>query len=177
MSDGELDICLARTAGGDAGALHELYNELGSAVFAVARTITGDRQLAEDVLQDVFIKVFASANTYRKGGKPRAWVMRIARNQAISVLRKRRWEVAAGTDNTPDTRIESNTEAVPETVELNRALDTLARADREIVLLSVLGELSNREVASMLGIPKGSVSWRYRNALSKLKDLLSGFSL
>lgn len=173
MSDGELDGCIARTAGGDAGALHEIYTELRGAVFALALSVTGDRPLAEDVLQDVFVKVYAGACSYRRGN-PRAWIMRIARNQAISALRKRRRELPVQEPREGREGSEGDTASVPEALELNRALETLDGTEREVVLLSVLAELPNREVAGLLGIPRGSVSWRYRTAIEKLREYLSG---
>jgi RNA polymerase sigma-70 factor (ECF subfamily) len=177
MSDGELDICIARTAAGDPRALYRLYDELGGAVFALAKSVTGDGRLAEDVLQDVFIRVHAGAKKYRAGGKPRAWVMRIARNEAVSTLRRRRREIPADSPADESAGGEGGAEAVPDRLELDRALGDLAPVEREIVLLSVLGGLPNREVAKLLGIPAGSVSWRYRAAMKKLRESLSAYVL
>lgn len=173
MSDGELENCVARTAGGDASALHALYEELGSAVFALARAITGDSQLAEDVLQDVFIKLYAAARSYRRQGKPRAWVMRIARNEAISAYRKRRREIPSETVAAEASSTGSQADAA-DTVALNDALSGLECRDREIVVLSVVGGLADRELAELLGIPQGSVSWRRRAALGRLRETLAG---
>lgn len=174
MSDNELDALIARTADGDAEGLRGLYDALGSAVYAVARAVTGDRHLAEDVLQDVFVQVYLKARTYRRKGRPRAWVIRIARNHAISTLRKRRREMPGyGASNTEDSRA-AGSEAWPDAMDMSKALGDLTPTERDVVLLSVVGELSNREVAGVLGIPLGSVSWRYRAAMDKLRDRLSG---
>jgi RNA polymerase sigma-70 factor (ECF subfamily) len=173
MNDGELESCIARTAEGNADALHCLYGELGDAVYALARAVTHDQLVAQDVLQDVFIKVYAAAGCYLPHGKPRAWVMRIARNEAISALRKRKRELPTDLQamEVPQRESEFTT---PEHVDMDRALKRLAPLEREIVLLSVLGGLTNREVAKLLGIPSGSVSWRYRAAIGKLRESLSG---
>lgn len=172
MSDAELDQCIARTAGGDAAALHELYDALGSAVFSLARAVTGDRQLAEDVLQDVFLKVHAGARAYRKRGSPRAWVMRIARNEAISAYRRRRREFPAEIMEEADAQAVSPDAA--DAIALNDALAELSNTDREIVVLGVVAGLTDRETAALLGMPQGSVSWRRRAALEKLRSTLAG---
>lgn len=175
MNDGELESCIARTAEGDADALHRLYGELSDAVYALARAVTRDARVAEDVLQDVFVKVYAAAGRYRAKGKPRTWVLRIARNEAISALRKRKRELPTDLQAMEIPQRES--EFTPEHVDMDRALEGLAPLEREIVLLSVLGGLTNREVAKLLGIPSGSVSWRYRAAIGKLRESLSGLAL
>jgi RNA polymerase sigma factor (sigma-70 family) len=170
MNDGEMERCIARAAGGDTDALHSLYDALRCAVFALALAVTRDRQLAEDVLQDVFVQVYAGAGSYR-GGKPRAWIMRIARNRAISVLRKRKHELPL-----PEPAPGENAAAAPELSEapdLEAALAALDGRDREIVVLSAVAELTNREIAGVLGMPQGSVSWRYRRAMSELRERLA----
>ena len=170
MSDGEMERCIARVAGGDMEALHALYDAMRGAVFALALAVTRDRQLAEDVLQDVFVQAYAGARSFR-GGRPRAWLMRIARNRAISVLRKRKREAPT---MEPLSDAAQATSELLEAPELERALACLDGRDREIVLLSAVAELTNREIAGVLGMPQGSVSWRYRLAMDRLRRTLEG---
>jgi RNA polymerase sigma-70 factor (ECF subfamily) len=83
----DAEAALEAIAAGDMDALEWLYRELRVPVFAVALAITADRGLAEDVLQETFLRVYTRARTYRPGSTPRAWMVEIARNLALDTVR------------------------------------------------------------------------------------------
>lgn len=76
----DAEAALEAIVAGDMDALEWLYRELRVPVFAVALAITADRGLAEDVLQETFLRVYTYARSYQPGSRPRAWVAAIARN-------------------------------------------------------------------------------------------------
>ncbi len=164
MGGEELDRWISLSAGGDIDALKRLYEALRSPVFLLAKTLLGDAALAEDILQETFIRVYEHARTYRPGTHPKAWVMRIARNLAISALRKRRWEKPA-----EEAVIDAAACVPPDALALDEALGTLGRMERQIVVLGVVADLTHREIAQVLSIPYGSVSFRHKKAMEKLR--------
>lgn len=165
VSDGELDMCISLSAGGDTDALKRLYEALRSPVFLLAKSLLNDEKAAEDILQETFIKAYENAGQYRPGTHPKAWVMRIARNLTFSAMRKAKWE-KPHEDAAAITDISSETS---DPVILDEALDTLERMEKEIVVLGVVAGLSHREIAKVLSIPTGSVSFRHKKAMEKLK--------
>lgn len=158
----EDDACLAAIVDGDIAALEQLYVELRVPVFAAALAISGDRSVAEDVLQETFVRVYSHAHTFRPGSAARAWVVTIARNLAFDALRRRAREVASGR---PDGRVDAR--ASP--LELIETLLELEPAERQIVALHDVAGLTHAEIARELGLPAGTVRWKYRVALGRLR--------
>ena len=166
---GDEDELMRQVAGGDMRALEALYHALRVRVFAVALAVTGDRGLAEDVMQDTFVRVYSSALGYRPEGKVRAWVLTIARHLALDAVRRRAREpasVLAGQSAAPG--------GGPDGVRLDlvNALLELGMTDRQIVVLHDMAGLTHAEIAAELELPPGTVRWRYRVALARLRPLV-----
>ena len=170
-SGGGLETLLARMGSGDRQALAELYERTRGAVYAAALAILGNADEAQDAAQDAFVRAWEAAGRYRPQGSPMAWLLTIARNEALMHLRKagrqttlsgEEWD-AAGSDPPPEDR------AV-----LQRALARLDPGERQIVLLHAVSGLKHREIASMLRMPLATVLSKYHRALKKLRVLLKG---
>ena len=98
----------------------------------------------------------------------------IARNMALDHLRSRGREVPLepqemGTQIDADPQIEKGYDEVIEDMSLAAALDSLTPAEREVVHMKVIGDLTFKHIAEILRIPMGTVTWRYRQAISKLR--------
>lgn len=167
MSD--LESSLAAVAGGDIGALEDVYRELRVPVFASALAILRDRTLAEDVLQETFIRVYDHAGMYQAGTRPVAWVLAIARNLAFDALRRASREQAS-----VDPRLGAGEDETISRLATTQALLALDADDRELVVLHDLGGLTHAEIAEILGLPAGTVRWRYRRALERLEQAFEG---
>jgi RNA polymerase sigma-70 factor (ECF subfamily) len=104
LTDEEL---IRRVQGGDAAALTELYDRYAGYVFAIAIRILGDRELAEEVVQDTFLSCWRRADSYQPArGRVASWLIGIARHRAIDSLRSRpsqdrRREAASFSDTDP----------------------------------------------------------------------------
>ena len=171
----DAEAALEAIVAGDMVALEWLYRELRVPVFAVALVITADRGLAEDVLQETFLRVYTHARTYRPGSRPRACVVAIARNLALDAVRARRREL-------PDEKVAKATvppvavgddQAVAGLM-VTEALLALPATERQIVVLHAIVDLTHAEIARALGLPAGTVRWRYRVALGRLETILEG---
>jgi RNA polymerase sigma factor (sigma-70 family) len=164
------DQLLRQIAGGDMRALETLYRGLRVQVFAVALAVVGDRGTAEDVMQDTFVRVYSAAPGYRPGSRARAWVLTIARHLALDAVRRRAREPAHGDVG----RSASAPGGEPGAIRLDvvNALLQLGEVDRQIVVLHDMAGLTHAEVAAELGLPPGTVRWRYRVALARLRPLV-----
>jgi RNA polymerase sigma-70 factor (ECF subfamily) len=161
-------------------ALGAIYDRYGRLVYAVALRITGDRQTAEEVVQDVFQSIWQAAGSYQPGaGAFASWLLGISRHRAIDATRSKRERARArerelnfdmpiaderGLDQEVDQRL------LRETV--RDALRALPDAQRRAIELAYYGGKTRAEIADELGEPVGTIKTRLRLGLLKLRDLL-----
>ncbi len=172
-STGEDHRLLERVASGERRALEEIYTRHGRELFRYLHTLTPDRQVAEEILQDTLVAVWRGAGTYKGRSSPRTWLFGVARRQAHNALRKHRLPVAErGTDEPAARDVE------PEEVLLAKArieelvdrLRALSPLHREVLALVFFHELSYEETAQILGVPIGTVKSRISNARRALRE-------
>ncbi|MBO3279077.1 RNA polymerase sigma factor [Intestinimonas butyriciproducens] len=163
---------LGRVGRGDLTALESLYLQTEKAVYALALSILRNPDDAQDVTQEVYLKVRAAAHLYVPQGKPLAWLFTITRNLCRDLQR-----VQARTGQAPDgleddVRFSYVSDPTDRLV-LEAALKTLGEDERQVVLLHAVSGLRHREIARDLGLPLSTVLSRYSRALKKLKRCLS----
>jgi RNA polymerase sigma-70 factor (ECF subfamily) len=174
---------IARVAAGDTRAMEHLYTRYARVVYGLALKILANAELAEDVVQETFWRVWNRATTFQAGsGAFAAWLFGIARNLCIDELRRqqsRPGRPGAGNDDLalaaiPD--IQASLDEVAWEAERRRlittALSELPADQRQVIELAYFGGLSQREIADHLNNPLGTVKTRVRLALQKLKTLL-----
>lgn len=168
-------------ANGDTNALKHIYDLLGQQIYNLSFSILKDHHLAEDNSQEVFLKLYYESKTYKKDSNCKAWIMSITRNNAIDLLRKRKNIIY--TDFTDENGNE-NSELVKDNISnfetntcnklsLKDAMIRLDDSSREIVYLHLDVGLKFKEISEVLNSPLGTVTWKYREALQKLKELLN----
>ena len=172
MNDDRLREALSLLRRGDAAAFEQIYAELSTPLFTVLLRITRDRELSEDLLQEVFLKLYRSPPG-PDVAKPRAYLFQSARNLALDALRRR----SDTLDLEQISDLPQPAEDLTRRLDLERAFAALAREERELVSLHLNGGLTFRELARITGTPLGTVLWRYRKAIGKLRILLNGGSL
>jgi len=182
QEDQDLEL-MQRLAKGDEGALVALFERHGSAVYGLARKVVSDAQLAEEVLQDAFLRVAREAHAYRPssaGVLP--WLLRIARNAAIDVLRKRKRDRRAAGDEmleaVADARVPGALDGVALdefSSEVKKALAELPDGPRKALDLAYFAGLTQSEIAQKLGIPLGTAKTWVRNGLMSLRERLGKF--
>ena len=165
MSEEELsDLCRQ----GDNRARRELYERYSGALMAVCLRYVADRETAEDVLQDGFIRIFKSMNrfTYIGEGSLKAWLSRVMANEALGYLRKQnaRMQQEVDTDEIPDMPDEDeDVDDIPQSV-LMELIRQLPDGYRTVFNLYVFEEKSHKEIAALLGITEHTSSSQFYRA-------------
>jgi RNA polymerase sigma-70 factor (ECF subfamily) len=170
---------LRQVAAGDEGAIEALYGRYGRACFALARRILDDPQLAEDVVQQVFLALWQGSGYDPSRGAVSTWLLSVTHHKAVDAVRResnRRKRLAgeqvlleaAAAGPGPDDEAWASLRA-----ERTRdGLRGLPAEQREVLLLAYYGGYTQREIAEMTGLPLGTVKSRTLTAMRKLRDVL-----
>lgn len=175
VDDGHpMEALIAEIAAGDQAALCTLYQDTKVAVYGFALSILKHSGDAEDVLQDTYVKIWSAAESYKAMGKPMAWILTIAKNLSLSILRER-----CRTADIPDERwlmlqTEGPAAGTEDRMVLNAAMRILSDEDRNIVILHAVSGLKHAEIARVLSLPLSTVLSKYSRAKKKLQNALKG---
>ena len=162
---------------GDSRAFAMLYDRHGRAAYSLAYRMMGGRQAAEDLVQDVFLRVWRSTASYRADrGSVRTWILRIVHNRGVDQLRslssRRRTqdkvEASAETSQPSDAFTEAWRNSKRDQV--RDALKTLPQEQLKILELAYFSGYTHVEIAELMGLPLGTVKGRMRLGLKKIKD-------
>jgi len=176
MSNVDIDI-LKRAAQGDIEAFEQVYKATSGFVYNAAFRITRNSADAEEVTQDVFMKIYRNLKSFQFRSAFRTWVYRITVNEAINHYRKaareekdrvdydRRIESLPSDDSTADGAIQSDNEN-----RLNALLGMLSPEYKACLILREIEELSYREIAASLKIPVNTVRSRLKRARQALLE-------
>lgn len=174
---------LARVGDGDESAIEGLYQRYGGACFGLARRILDDAQLAEDVVQQVFLALWKGTGYDPTRGAVSTWLLTLTHHKAIDSLRREgaRRKRLAGEQALLELRtLEPGPEDAAWTqmrAEYTRdALRLLPPEQREVLLLAYYGGYTQREISDLTGLPLGTVKSRTLTAMRKLRDHLSGLA-
>jgi RNA polymerase sigma-70 factor (ECF subfamily) len=172
------DVQLLRRIGqGDEDAMTAFYREHGRVVLAHIQLVTGDRALAEEIVQDTMLAVWRGAGSFRGESSVRAWVIAIARRQTRDRLRRRRLRVVDDAFLADQPGPGPGPEAMAldraELAEVMGAIRELAASHREVLGLVFGSGLSLPEVAGVLEIPVGTVKSRLTAARTALSRILN----
>jgi RNA polymerase sigma-70 factor (ECF subfamily) len=178
MSDADpLQPLLAQCALGDRLAFETLYRTVSPRLHGVALRFMGRQDLAEEVLQEAFVRIWYNASRYEAHlAAPMTWMVNITRNLAIDQLRKRREQPLADgqqdamLDDSPSAHEQLDRER--EARALNRCLDTLDGMQRQSISVAYFQGLSCSELANHMAAPLGSVKSWIRRGLERLRRCL-----
>jgi RNA polymerase sigma-70 factor (ECF subfamily) len=171
---GDEDL-ISLVGSGDARAFAAFYDRHSRAAYGIAYRLMNERQAAEDLTQDAFLKVWRSAGGYRpERGSVRTWILSIVRNRSIDQIRslasrrriQDRVERAAPTSQPSEAFAEAWRGYRRKRV--GEALGTLPPEQREVITLAHLHGRTHKEIAQRLGLPLGTVKGRMRLGLKKL---------
>jgi RNA polymerase sigma-70 factor (ECF subfamily) len=180
-------VLLEQARDGDAAAFSELVRRYEGKIFRLAQHITQNREDAEDVLQETFLKSYEHLDQFQGNSKFYTWIVRIAVNQALMKLRKRKTDKTVSMDETLDTGEDSvareiatwdpNPEQRYSQQEMRRileeAVDSLSPPYRAVFVLRDIDELSTEETAEALDLSIPAVKSRLLRARLQLRDKLT----
>lgn len=184
MTDVQFEECISRMAQGDKDGLRQIYEEYIGYIYAVVLDVLKNKENAEDISADFFIKLWSVAGSYKPGNGHRAWMVRIARNMSIDFLRKHRREDLTDKMEDAGEHAESESygrsiygsdtasqveEEVISDLSLQEALALLNDKEREVINLKVVADMTFKEISQLLNTPMGTITWRYQNAIRKLR--------
>lgn len=176
-SRGELERLLARVALGEREAFLAVYERTSAKLYGVCLRILKDRTMADDALQDVYVKIWRNADSYRAGrNSPMSWLIAIARNHAIDMMRA----AAPATDaldeaaelavDAPDP--EASAIIGSEAQRMQKCLDELDRDKAASVKAAYVEGYSYRELADRYAVPINTMRTWLRRSLIRLRECL-----
>lgn len=185
MSEQQFEEAVARMIRGERSGLKEIYECYIGYIYRIIYEVLQNKENAEDVTSDFFIRLWDKAEQFKPGGGHRGYLATMARNMAIDHLRKHKKEELTAMLQDIETRPEEEEqrgakkitadasvcveEEVIREMSIEEALSKLKPAERQIISLKILGEMTFKEISECMQIPMGTVTWKYQNAIKKLR--------
>jgi len=182
-------ILVTQSRAGDTAAFGELVRRYEGKIFRLAQHVTQNREDAEDVLQETFMKAYEHLDQFKGDSKFYTWIVRIAVNQALMKLRRRKTDKSVSLDETIDTGEDTVTREIAAWDEspeqqfsreelggiLDTAIQSLEPPYRSVFVLRDIDELSTEETAEALGLSVPAVKSRLLRARLQLREKLTRF--
>lgn len=163
----------------DQQAFQWLYDQYSAALYGVVLRIVRDDEQAQDLLQDIFVKIWKNLDAYdATKGRLFTWMLNVARNTAIDALRARKTQpnnaIRTDEDNVHIVDRQHNTEQPnPEHIGVQEVVGRLRPDRKQLIDLVYFGGYTHEEAAEELNLPLGTVKTRIRAALQELKQLFT----
>jgi len=168
---------ISLTDGGDTQALAALYDRHGRVAYSLAYRMMGERQAAEDLVQEAFLKVWRAAGSYRvERASVRTWILSILNNRGIDMLRssasRRRTQdrVEAQTPSSQPSEAFGETWRSSQREQVREALRGLPPEQLKVLELAYFSGYTHKEIAELLDLPLGTVKGRMRLGLKKIRE-------
>lgn len=169
------EVLMRAVRDGDVSRLGLLFDRYHVRLHDFLSRMTGNRTAAEDLVQDVFVRILKYRDTYRDDGRFETWVFRIARNARADYFRRVRLvealpdavEDQPADDPGPASQLEHQRDAA----RLRRALQQLREDRRELIVLARYQGMKHEEIAELLGIEVGAVKVRLHRAITELREV------
>jgi len=161
----------------DQSAFAYLYDNYSGALFGVIFKMLDDRELAEDILQETFIKIWNNFSNYDSlKGRLFTWMLNITRNLTIDTIRSKGYKKQAKIQNSENTvnnvTDNANTAESFDALGIRKHLTLLKNDQKQIIDLAYFGGLTQDEISRQLAIPLGTVKTRMRTAIIELRKVL-----
>jgi RNA polymerase sigma-70 factor (ECF subfamily) len=174
------EAIMLQVRSGQVGMLAELFERHHRAVYGFLYRMSGSREMSEDLVQEVFLRILRYRDTYAPQTSFSAWMYGIARNALIDQMRKRRpetsWEDALPDLQSTDVPADEKIRSRQETALLQRALASLPADKREVLILSRFQNLQYNEIGRILGCEPNAVKQRVFRAVRALGERFTELS-
>ncbi len=159
-------------------AFNYLYRQYSGALYGVIYKVIDDEQTSQDVLQDVFVKIWNYISQYNpQKGRLYTWMLNIARNSAIDKTRSKgeimKTKIQTGEHVVNNLEERIKTEQSTDTIGLRKMVDALKPEYATIISLAYFNGFTIEEISKTLNIPSGTVKTRMRSAMGQLRDIFS----
>jgi RNA polymerase sigma-70 factor (ECF subfamily) len=177
----DLSVQIGLVARGDTAAFDVVYEQIVASVFGIVLRVMRDPAQSEEVSQDVMLEIWRDAAKFDpQRGSAMAWVTTLAHRRAVdrvrSVQKQSDRELRVATADIPYDEVAEAAESTFERERVRRCLDSLTDLQRESVNLAYYRGYTYGQVASLLGVPTGTIKTRMRDALVRLRDCLGAAS-
>ncbi|MBM3909552.1 MAG: RNA polymerase sigma factor [Firmicutes bacterium] len=167
-----INALLLQIKKGKRQAMQDLYEQTRRGVFAFILPYLKDTQLTEDVMQDTYLKVMDNIQQYQVTTNGMNWILTIARNTALNLIKVRDRETQVERET-----LEATLPSSRDIYDLGSPVITLAKKildqdEQKILFLYAISEYKHREIALIMDIPIGTVTWKYNQAIKKMKGAL-----
>ena len=158
---------------GDGNAFAQVYEATSSAVYGFALSILQNKEDAEDVMHDAYIKLHQNAGKYQPQGKPLAWLLTIVKNLSYNKLRDRRphEDIDEGKTLADPTAVAASD--IENRLLIDNAMRGLDESERNVITLHAMAGWKHKEIANFLEMPLSTVLSKYRRGLEKMKQAMT----
>jgi RNA polymerase sigma-70 factor (ECF subfamily) len=171
---------LSRCANGDQAALEELYHACSAKLYAISLFLLKDKALAEDVLQDSFVKIWRRAGSYnRDKGSAMTWMASVVRHRALDVLRSNSYQVEQGFEDLASAGYVEDkqnplmlADLSASTAAILRCMEQLKEEQRQCIVLAYYFGYSHDELSINLAKPLGTVKAWIRRGIKRIRECL-----
>lgn len=169
MTNTDLNKLVSKLQDGEMNVFDSIYHETKSVVYYTILSILKDKSLAEDIMQDTYLKCIEKIHSFKPRYGFKSWIVTIARNLAINEYNKRKRELSY--DPNVDEYVFGHEESTSEKeLIVKDILNYLDEEEREVVVMHILGDMKHREIADVLKKPIGTITWIYNKAIKKAQE-------
>lgn len=172
----EIHDMFQRIKAGEKEVIEDLYVKYKDLIINISFSIVKDRNIAEEISQNVFLKILKIDKEVLPDNNELSWIYTITKNQTIDYLRKQHTNIDI--DSIYEINDENNEiENIVEQDTYNKIIEGLEEKEREIISLKIISEMTFREIGEILEMPTATVQWKYYKAMHTLELLLSNMAL
>ncbi len=168
MTNKELFKIIKALKNNELEGFDQLYYATKEIVYYTILAIMKDPSLSEDIMQDTYLTMLEKIHSFKHNTSVKSWLTTIARNKALNAYNRRKKEFHV--DVTEQDNLFGSVESSSEKELLVREiLNQLNETERDIVVYKILGDLTFKEISKILDMPQGTVSWKYQDAIKRLR--------
>lgn len=160
----------------DKNAFSELYKKCNKLAYGVAFSILKNKEYSEDVVQNVFEKIYSLDKEKLPTESEASWIYTVTKNEALKILKEKNKTIDL--DNIYEISDDDNEiSKIIDKNDFNKLIDKLDDKEKEIIALKVLSNFSFKEISQLVKEPIGTVKWRYYKSIKTLKLMLSNLAI
>lgn len=165
-----LEDLILDISNGNKNSLSALYEYTKKDIFGFAISILKNTHEAEDILHEVYIKIYENAGTYQKGTKPLTWILTITKNLSLMRIRKNKYHLDI--DDLCETLGDHNNQ-IEDKLFIETIFEYITDEERNILMLHSTSGFKHREIAKILDLPLSTVLSKYNRAIKKIKKRMA----